>query len=113
MASLKPNDQIVAEFVVPFTLALKKWAEEHSCQLYGPIEHRRVPGDAKHPEEGFVIYVGMEHIISHDKCEFGVSFGERFNNPIPETPNELQKVLDSVTDPLTDYFWPGKRKIIQ
>jgi len=30
MASLKPNDQIVAEFVVPFTLALKKWAHMHN-----------------------------------------------------------------------------------
>lgn len=108
---LKPNDQIVNEFVIPFTIALKKWLSEHTLCLDGPIEHRRVPGDAKHPHEGFVLYGGVEHIISHDKCEFGISFGERFNNPIPETLDEMQVVLDSVTNPLTDYFWPGRRKI--
>jgi hypothetical protein len=110
MAVLKPNDQIVHEFVIPFTIALKKWAAENSLQVYGPVEHRRVPGDAKHPEEGFVLFTAVEHIITHDQCEIGLSFGERFNKPIPETLDELNAVMKSVTDPLTDYFWPGKRK---
>ena len=107
---LKPNDKIVAEFVIPFTLRMKEWCKENSLQLYGPIEHRRVPGDAKQPAEGFVIYGGVQHIISQDACEFGMCFGERFNKPIPETMDELNQVMKDITDPLIDYFWPGRRE---
>ena len=106
---LKPNDKIVNEFVIPFTIAMKKWCSENSLQLDGPIEHRRVPGDAKHPDEAFVLFGAVEHIISHDACEFGMSFGVRFNKPIPETMDELEQVMKDITDPLIDYFWPGKR----
>ena len=110
MPVLKPNQQIVAEFVIPFTIALKKWAAENSLQVVGPVEHRRVSGNEKQPAEGFVIFTAVEHIITHDQCEIGISFGERFNKPIPETLDELNEVMKSVTDPLTDFFWPGKRK---
>ena len=110
MAVLKPNDYIVHEFVIPLTIALKKWAAENSLQLYGPIEHRRVPGNAKHKDEAFVIFGAVEHIISHEIVEFGASFGVRFNKPIPETMDELNQTMEDITDPLVDYFWPGRRK---
>ena len=110
MSELKPNEQLVVEFVTPFTIALRKWLDAHSLEFVGGVEHKRVPKDDKHQQEGFLLYMGFRHIISGEECELGVSFGERFNNPIPETLDELQSVLDSVTDPLTDYFWPGRRK---
>jgi len=107
--SLKSNDRIVAEFVTPFTLRMKQWAEEHTLCLDGPIEHRRVPGDAKHPEEGYVLYGAVRHIISGDMCEFGMCFGERFAKPIPETLDELEQTLEDITHPLIHFFWPDRK----
>lgn len=110
MSELKPNQQLVVEFVTPFTIALQRWMDDHTLEFVGPVDHKRIPKDDKHPQEGFLIYMGFRHKISGQECELGISFGERFNNPIPETLDEMQIVLDSVTDPLTDYFWPGRRK---
>jgi hypothetical protein len=110
MPELKPNEQLVAEFVTPFTMRLKEWLNENSLEFVGGVDNKRIPGDAKHPQEGFLLYMGFRHKISGQECELGISFGERFNKPIPETLDELNEVMKSVTDPLTDYFWPGKRR---